>query len=254
MDVAHHGARTVSQATDRRDTIDATPVRGPLRDLIARMIRKRDLDLRVAAPASVVSYDPITQTAMCTLGYLRVASQEVPAASGELLAPLPPELVRARVAVVQGATHSDHIPIAPGDTGLLVFCDRALDQWYIAGGAAVDPGAGRTHDQADAVFLPGLAPDAKRSTPPVIPTARTIDAPTIALGSAAAPVTGAALRGGEVAVAALAAATALTAAVSSTPTPLNPATVLLRCEANTLAIQALLTVLQTAISAKVIIE
>lgn len=244
----------MSQATDRRDTIDAAASGGSLRDLVARMIRKRDLDLRVAAPGSVVSYDPITQTAMCTLGYLRVTSQEVPAASGELLAPMPPELVRARVAVVQGATHSDHLPIAPGDTGLLVFCDRALDQWYLAGGAAVDPGSGRAHDQADAVFLPGLAPTGRQAPPAAIPTARTINATTIALGSAAVPVTGAALRGGEVAVAASAAADVLAAVVLANPAPLDPATVLLRCEANTIAIQALLNVLQTAISAKVIIE
>ena len=177
----------MSTATDRRDTIDTPPAGGSLRGMIQRALRKHDLDLRVAAPATVVTYTPATQVARCTLGFLRISSQTSPA--GEVEVPLPPELVDARVAVAQGATHSDHLPIAPGDTGLLIFADRALDQWYRGGGSAVDPAIGRAHDQADAVFFPGLAPDAKRALPPspALAAARVIDAPTIALGAAATP-------------------------------------------------------------------
>jgi len=182
----------MSTATDRRDTIDTPPAGGSLRGMIQRALRKHDLDLRVAAPATVVTYTPATQVARCTLGFLRISSQTSPA--GEVEVPLPPELVDARVAVAQGATHSDHLPIAPGDTGLLIFADRALDQWYRAKPVAgvvppVDPAIGRAHDQADAVFFPGLAPDAKRALPPspALAAARVIDAPTIALGAAATP-------------------------------------------------------------------
>ena len=179
----------MSAATDRRDTIDAPAPGAGLRGLLRRAMRERDLSLRVACPGTVVAYTPATQTATVTLGFLRVQSTNTPAGEVEVL--LPPELVRARVAVVQGATHSDHVPIAPGDTGLLLFADRALDQWYQQGGAPVDPVDGRAHDQADAVFVPGLAPDARRSAPPtpalLAAQARVIDAPQIALGAAAVP-------------------------------------------------------------------
>jgi hypothetical protein len=149
--------------------------------------RNCELGLCVMKPATVVSYDSTTQIAQCTIGFLRVPAQGVDGVPGEIPAPLPPELVSARVAVLQGSTHSDHVPISPNDTGMLIFADRALDQWYRGAGLPVDPGHARTHDQADAVFIPGLAPDAGRSLPPVNPTARTIDAPQIVLGSAAVP-------------------------------------------------------------------
>jgi hypothetical protein len=175
-------------STDRRDTIDAAPPRASLRGLIQRALRKRDLDLRVAAPATVVSYTPATQTAMCTIGFLRVTATDTPA--GEVAVPMPPELVSARVAVAQGTTWSDQPPIpVAGDTGLLIFADRALDQWYRGAGLPVDPALGRTHDQADAIFFPGLSPDARLSTPALNPLGRTIDAPQIVLGAAAVPGT-----------------------------------------------------------------
>jgi len=173
---------------DRRDTIDApTPGTAAVLSMLRNMRRNSELGLCVMKPATVVSYDPITQTAQCTIGFLRVLAAPIEGAAGEANAPMPPELVSARVAVLQGSTHSDHVPIAPNDTGMLIFADRALDQWYRSPGAPVDPGNARTHDQADAVFIPGLAPDALRTTPPVNPTARTIDAPQIVLGSAAVP-------------------------------------------------------------------
>lgn len=179
--------------------------------MVQRALRKRDLDLRVAAPATVVSYTPATQTAMCTIGFLKVTATDTPA--GEVAVPLPPELVEARVAIAQGTTWSDQPPIpVPGDTGLLIFADRALDQWYRGGGLPVDPAIGRTHDQADAIFFPGLAPDARLSAPALNPLARTIEAPAIHLGAAAAQP---AVRG-TLAVAALNAyATALTAAATA---------------------------------------
>ena len=176
----------MSVSTDRRDTIDVPTPGAAVRSMLRALRRNTELGLCVMKPGTVVSYDPLTQTAQCTVGFLRVPAQGLDGLPGELGAPMPPELVAARVAVLQGASHSDHVPITPGDTGILIFADRALDQWYRQGGAPVDPGHARTHDQADAVFLPGLSPDARRSAPPLNPLgARTIDAPIIALGAGA---------------------------------------------------------------------
>jgi hypothetical protein len=181
----------MSVSTDRRDTIDTPTPGAAVRSMVRNERRNCELGLCVMKPATVVRYDETTQTAQCVVGFLRVPAQGIDGLPGELGAPMPPELVSARVAVLQGSTHADHVPILPNDTGMLIFADRALDQWYRQSGVPVDPGHARTHDQADAVFIPGLAPDALRSMPrtpaQIAAQARVIEAPTIALGSAAVP-------------------------------------------------------------------
>lgn len=49
-------------------------------------------------------------------------------------------------------------PVRPGDDGLLVVCDRAIDNWQHGAGVAVPPDgpSPRHHDLTDAVFMPGL--------------------------------------------------------------------------------------------------
>lgn len=175
----------MSVATDKRDTIDTAPAGSGLPRASRDALRAYTLEHCSMKPATVVAYTAATQIATCTIGFLRVPIAE----AGAPEVPLPPELVDARVAVLQGGSHSDHVPILPGDTGILIFADRALDLWYRQGGAPVDPVHPRAHAQADAVFIPGLAPDARRSAPPspALAAARVIDAPHVALGAAAVP-------------------------------------------------------------------
>jgi len=253
--------------TDRRDGVDAADAGENLFDTLKKMKRLTELGLRVAAPGSVIAYNPLTQTAQVQIGYLPIRSEDTPA--GEVETPEAPIIIpAAQVAWVQGATHYDYAPLAPGDSGLCVFCDRALDLWYSTppggrvGGAAgsVDPVDGRAHDPADAVFFPGLSPAATRSPPPVNPAARTIEAPIIALGAAAAAA-GPALRGTPVSAAFTAYTTALTTAggvwttatggVPAVATPLiNGTYILAAIAANT----ALVATLATWLSNKVFVE
>lgn len=52
------------------------------------------------------------------------------------------------------------VPVAVGDDGLLIVCDRAIDNWQggESGGVAMPPisPSPRHHDLTDAVFYPGL--------------------------------------------------------------------------------------------------
>jgi len=48
-------------------------------------------------------------------------------------------------------------PIAPGDTGLVIFADRDIGAWVTAGDRGL-PDSARTHAHNDAVFLPGIRP------------------------------------------------------------------------------------------------
>lgn len=239
--------------TDGRDNVDAPAPGSGLRGYVRRELRNHELALRVAAPCTVVAYDPATQIAQCTVGYLQVQSVDTPGV-GEVEVPLRPDVVNARVAVVQGATHSDHVPIAPGDTGLLVFLDRALDTWLAQTTPAppapipMDPIDGRAHDMADAVFIPGLAPDDFRAAPPSNPLARTIEAPVIALGAGAAD---APLLGTSINTALAPARSALFGTpVSASP---DPATVT-AVAANKTAILAIIDALAANVSTKVVIE
>jgi len=58
----------------------------------------------------------------------------------------------------RGAGYSIKLPIAVGDTGLIVFTERSIDAWSVSGGI-VDPADPRKHDLSDAIFLPGLYPN-----------------------------------------------------------------------------------------------
>lgn len=73
------------------------------------------------------------------------------------------------VVVPRGTDYFVKLPVAVGDTGVGLFCERSLDVWGVAGGL-VDPLDGRIHDLSDPVFLPGLFP---ASTP--IPGVATTD-------------------------------------------------------------------------------
>lgn len=48
-------------------------------------------------------------------------------------------------------------PVAVGDTGMIVFAERSIDKWLVAGGFS-DPADTRKHDISDAMFYPGLKP------------------------------------------------------------------------------------------------
>ena len=46
-------------------------------------------------------------------------------------------------------------PLEKGDTVLLVFAERSLDEWIEKGGNKVSPEDPRRHDMSDAIAIPG---------------------------------------------------------------------------------------------------
>lgn len=75
-----------------------------------------------------------------------------------------PILQEVPVVMPMGGQYSIQLPIAVGDLGMVVFADRSLDAWLSSDGSIVDPKDSRQHDISDAVFIPGLYPDAKQLT------------------------------------------------------------------------------------------
>jgi hypothetical protein len=127
-----------------------------LAEIVRLALESRLLDLHVALPCRVESYDATTQT------------------------------IEALPMVRRAITDTASWPLAPGDFVLVVFCSSAIGNWRESGDIA-DPGDLRRHDLSHAVAIPGIGP--KGSTIPTSPTAAVLEvtapATHVAVGAAA---------------------------------------------------------------------
>lgn len=206
-------------AQDDRDGVDASAAVAGLVELLALWRRQLELDLRVSAPARVVTYNPATQRATVSLEQLPVAFED-----GEEV-PQPPILIPEVAVRWQGSsTGYVTVPLAPNDTGHVVFSDRCLSEW-LRTGVPGDPINARTHALADAVFEPGLRPATNPIVPPTSMVSAVLEGPLVALGRAA---TSPAVLGTELVAAFTAFTTAVNAAAgiwntaTGAPTPAGP--------------------------------
>lgn len=118
-------------------------------------IDRQALGLRTATPGIVVAVDPQGRTVdvqpACSMRDMTTGK----------LKPLSLPIVRGVPLHVLGSTTMGlfvAVPVTVGDDGLLIVCDRALDNWQHGAGVQMTPDASspRHHDIADSVFLPGL--------------------------------------------------------------------------------------------------
>lgn len=165
--------------TDSKDKVDGSSAAlEQLDGLLALTRRGIELDLRVAAPATVLSFNPITRRADVTLAFLPVLfveDEEVPQAP--IVCPQVPVLMLGdTVSYVRN-------PILPGATGLVVFADRCLARFLLSG-IPEDPINGRTHSLGDGLFIPcPIGPTA--AAQPVDPTGIVVEGTLVKLGAAA---------------------------------------------------------------------
>ena len=66
-----------------------------------------------------------------------------------------PALVDCPVFTPQGGGYSLQFPIEEGDTAIVLFADRNIDNWFQSGGVQV-PADGRLHNLSDAIAIVGL--------------------------------------------------------------------------------------------------
>jgi hypothetical protein len=127
---------------------DYTPETLPLDQVIKNAIEAAFVEKHVWMPAQVVN----------VIGNQKVDIQILLKSryyDGTVVT-LPP-IQSVMVAMPMGADYSIKLPVAVGDTGIALFCDRSLDVWSVQGGL-VDPQDARNHDISDAIFIPGLYP------------------------------------------------------------------------------------------------
>lgn len=172
---------------DRRDSLDAESASEDLTELLQTMVRlvRRGimLDLRVSAPARVTAFNTAQNTVDVTLEQLPVAYQgQVEVAQEPISIPDVP------ISYPRGSLGGLEFPMAPSDTGYVVFADRCISPW-LQKGVPGDPESGRTHDVADAYFEPGITPFTQVT--PIDTTATVVDgAAAVKIGAAANLATG----------------------------------------------------------------
>lgn len=144
--------------------LNKAPQELTLKDLLD--LHKKDifLNLNCHAVATIVAFDPELQTATATINYTRTFFEK--GANGQAVNPTQvkfPALVDCPVMFLGGGATSLTFPVEPGNECLVLFNDRAIDNWFQSG--QVTPlSSSRLHSFSDAILLVGL-----RSTPNVIP-------------------------------------------------------------------------------------
>lgn len=129
-------------------------------EVIREALDARIANVHTALPATVVSYDAAAQTVNVQPLVKRVV-QDLDE-DLELVESLP-QIPSVPVAFPRSGDNWITFPVAQGDTGLLVFCERSIDTWR-ATNRESDPGSVRNHNLSDAVFLPGLSATASAVT------------------------------------------------------------------------------------------
>lgn len=152
-----------------RATREETP---DLIDNIQDIIRATLVELNTCMPGVIVSYDAATSRCDVSPGFARKFIDPSLGDTSDGVT-FRADITDVPIMFPRGKDGGITFPIAPGDPVLLVFSQRALDDWKDVGGAAVPPSA-RLHNITDAIAIPGLfsLPDAvSAKTPPSDKTA-----------------------------------------------------------------------------------
>jgi hypothetical protein len=138
------------------ETGDKTP---QVEQVVNQAIEKALVHTWTAIPGIVDSFNPEKQIASVKV----VVKQEYPKwGAGETAERDHPILSYVPVCFPGGSRFHITYNLEPGDTGLVIFSARALDDW-LEHGKILKPAVRRKHSFSDALFLPGF-----RSFPEVI--------------------------------------------------------------------------------------
>lgn len=103
---------------------------------------------------TITAFYPETQTADVTMVFLRTI---INAPEQNVTEQTPIVLVDCPVICLGGGDAALTFPIAAGDTCLICFNDRAIDDWFVSGQVLPAPSL-RIHDFADAIVVVGVRP------------------------------------------------------------------------------------------------
>jgi hypothetical protein len=149
-------------------------------EIIRTAISSRLMDLHVALPGRVESYDETTQTAEV----LPMIRRAIPDELGEIQHEALPKIPNVPILFPRGSGDSFSLtwPLASGDFVLLVFNSWATGQWRETGDVS-DPVDLRKHGLGSPVAIPGIAP--KTGSIPTDPAAMVVEGSEVKVGASA---------------------------------------------------------------------
>lgn len=123
-----------------------------LAKVIQEAIDSKLYDTHTALPCKIIDYDTLTQNASVQ-----------PLLKRKYRTDKTVNLPQIQDVPVQWPSGNDgksyiHIPLIPGDLGMVVFSERSLDLWLAGDGNSVSPLDPRRHHISDAIFIPGIRP------------------------------------------------------------------------------------------------
>lgn len=129
------------------------PNKPEMRDLLALLKKDIFINFNCHAIATVTKFDSTKLTIEASMVY-----QKTYYPTDAILPPTIvnyPALVDCPVLILSGGTSGITFPIAPGDTALILFNDRDIDNWYSSGQVA-PPNTNRMHAMSDGIAIVGL--------------------------------------------------------------------------------------------------
>ncbi len=124
-----------------------------LTECVKELIKSYVLDVHMALPVRVEKYDYETQKAdVKPLLKKKYRNSDV---ATEI--PVIPSVPVQWPSAAGGAAYI-HLPLAKGDLGIVLMCERSIDSWLSGDGQITSPNDPRHHDLSDAVFIPGVRP------------------------------------------------------------------------------------------------
>lgn len=127
-----------------------------LESVLREAMDARVADVHTALPGKIVNYDAEKQVADVQ-PMVRDVFYDV---QGTLKTRSFPVLPSVPVAFLRGGGFFVSLPLAVGDTGMLIFSELPIDRWRSSGQES-HPVNARRHGVGNAVFYPGVSPRAK---------------------------------------------------------------------------------------------
>jgi len=126
-----------------------------LKDILDMHKREVMLSLNCHAIGTIQSFDPVKQTCRATINYSKTVFERDEKGNYKSILKDYPILADCPVIVLTGGTAGLTMPIKTGDTCLILFNDRDIDNWY-KGANSGPVNSPRLHSMSDALCLVGL--------------------------------------------------------------------------------------------------
>src|SRR5574343_882873 len=130
-------------------------------------ILKKDImqSLNCHAVGTIRAFDSAKQTVSVSINYKKIYYVQNSDGSYTQKTKDYPLLIDVPLIVLQGGQTCLTFPIAVGDTCLVLFNDRDIDNWYTSGATSNAPDTQRLHSMSDGLALIGL----RAATNPIAP-------------------------------------------------------------------------------------